>query len=84
MLRELLNSKAQNLLDFYDEYLFAKFPNKRRNGHQFTLEFLVSWIRYYQGYLEVRLVHLLSISTDFVSALKFLMKARKIAIDLNS
>lgn len=84
MLLEFMNSKVTNLHDFYDEYLFNKYGLKRRNGHQYTLEFLISWIRYYQDYLEIRLIHLLSISSDFTSALKFLMKARKIATDINS
>ena len=79
----LTEPELPNKLDFYDSHLYEKFKN-RREGHQYTLEFLVSWIKFYQDSLEVRLIHQLSTSTDFVDAIKFLLKARKVAIAINN
>ena len=78
LLRSYLLSGISDKHDFYDSYTFKKYKD-RFEGHQFTIEFQVSWIVYYQDYLEVRLVHLICLSDNFAEALKFMLKGRKAA-----
>lgn len=81
MLKHYLKEGIKDKVDFYDHYIFNKYPN-RRGGHQFTLEFLITWIAFYQNCLEIRLIHLLSLSPDFEDALKFFFRARKVATEI--
>jgi hypothetical protein len=82
LLRNYIVDGLPDKLEFYDAYLYNKFKN-RRDGHQYTIEFLVSWVKFYQDSLEVRLVHQLAHSAEFSDAVKFLIRARKVAMTIN-
>ena len=83
LLNNYLRMDLPDKLNFYDAYLYKKYKN-RRKGHQFTLEFLVSWVKYYEDHLEVRVIHQICKSPHFTNALKFLLKGRKIAMAINN
>ena len=82
LLRSFLLSSLTDKMDFYDSYTYNKFKS-RSEGHQYTIEFLISWIRYYQDHLEIRMLHQLCMLDNPVDALKFMMKARKAACKIN-
>lgn len=76
LLTKWLKSGSDNKFEWYDQFLYDKFKIGQE-GHQYTLEFLVTWKKFFYKSLEIRLVYLLLDSTHFRDAIKFLLLAKK-------